>query len=412
MKRIGLLCGVLALALSTGYAQSSEGWTKYEVDKSGTAAVRTMAVDNSNRVYVVWQEGNGLSSLVQGTLVFDLLQKSVQTLAVDAKGDVWGCVDGSLWKRVQGNWQKIDNEKFGAVHAMAAGSNNVVWFALDPVESEAHLVGWDGDTWSGMQLPIGMDKVTALAVGKNNAVWVGTPSSGVFLIAEGKVQPIVDANFILPSLHVRDIQIAANGDVWVATDGGIGWYDGTKWKVFQSMNSNLPEDTVAALAIDQKNTVWTLTKPLAYYREGVWRTVPWSASMTGQYSAMVIDRNNTVWVAGHGGSVFSYRGTATDVTERVDSKKQSYTRAYPNPFTDRFSIVLDLPQANHVDVTIVDMLGNTLATLANGVLPAGQQTIHWDGTTNTGQQLYNGVYYCWVVAQEYTTCIPVQRIGL
>lgn len=410
MKRVGLLCGVLLLALAVGYAQSSEGWTKYEVDTSGTVTVRAMVVDSANRVYIVRQEGAGLPSILQGSVEVSLLESTVQAITVDAQGTMWGCIDGVLWKRTHDGWQKIDNEQFESAYRIAMTHDGSVWFAIDPAENDAHLVWWDGAIWNGAQLPIGMDKVTALAVGKDDAVWVGTPSNGLFLVDKGNVHEAVDANFMLPSLHIRDIQVAANGDVWVATEGGIGWYNGEKWKIFNSKNSDLPSGVVSALTIDQRGSVWALTKPLAYYRYGTWRTVPWSASMTEQYTAMVVDRDNSLWVAGHGGDVFMYRGIATDVEERSTDAEAAQIRTYPNPFADGFSVSLHLRRTAHVEIALVDIFGKQIAVLADKVLPAGRQTVQWNGNTVGGMSIGNGVYYCRIVTQEYSTLLPVQKM--
>lgn len=64
----------------------------------------------------------------------------------------------------------------------------------------------------------------------------------------------------------------------------------------------------------------------------------------------------------------------------------------PNPFrtSTRFMIELDFPQT--VSVTIHNILGQRIRTLATGSMPAGTQVITWDGTNDRGDPVPGGVY--------------------
>ena len=60
---------------------------------------------------------------------------------------------------------------------------------------------------------------------------------------------------------------------------------------------------------------------------------------------------------------------------------------YPNPFNPSTSINFDLPRAEHVRVTIFNILGQAVATVMDGPAPAGLHRLQWDASS-----LASGVY--------------------
>jgi uncharacterized delta-60 repeat protein len=67
--------------------------------------------------------------------------------------------------------------------------------------------------------------------------------------------------------------------------------------------------------------------------------------------------------------------------------------AAPNPLTSRTLVAFDLPRAAAVRLTIHDVAGRIVRTLAGGVLPAGRHQRVWDGTDERGQRVAPGAYY-------------------
>lgn len=60
---------------------------------------------------------------------------------------------------------------------------------------------------------------------------------------------------------------------------------------------------------------------------------------------------------------------------------------YPNPFNPTTNISFTLPKKSNVTLVIYDMLGREVATLVNGILSAGEQTVTFDASN-----LSNGMY--------------------
>jgi len=53
---------------------------------------------------------------------------------------------------------------------------------------------------------------------------------------------------------------------------------------------------------------------------------------------------------------------------------------YPNPFNPFTTAVFELPEAGPVRLTVHDVTGRTIATLADGTLPAGAHAVRFDGS--------------------------------
>lgn len=62
----------------------------------------------------------------------------------------------------------------------------------------------------------------------------------------------------------------------------------------------------------------------------------------------------------------------------------------PNPVTDKAYITFHLPKTSKITITVVDLLGNNLATLVNTTLPSGTHTVEYavKGTASAST-LYN-----------------------
>lgn len=65
---------------------------------------------------------------------------------------------------------------------------------------------------------------------------------------------------------------------------------------------------------------------------------------------------------------------------------------FPNPFNAETTIRFDLPQAESVELSIYNSVGQHIRTLVNGVRPAGNHQIVWDSRTDDGQLVATGTY--------------------
>jgi hypothetical protein len=68
-------------------------------------------------------------------------------------------------------------------------------------------------------------------------------------------------------------------------------------------------------------------------------------------------------------------------------------RAAPNPMREAATLHFGLPVAARVSLAIYDQQGRLVRTVLAGVLPAGEQSVQWDGRDGTGQLAPSGLYF-------------------
>ena len=76
-----------------------------------------------------------------------------------------------------------------------------------------------------------------------------------------------------------------------------------------------------------------------------------------------------------------------------EDKDQLLGQNYPNPFNPLTTIDYYLPEAARVRITILNVLGQTIATLVDKEITAGHHSVAWDGVDALGERVASGVYF-------------------
>jgi hypothetical protein len=104
-------------------------------------------------------------------------------------------------------------------------------------------------------------------------------------------------------------------------------------------------------------------------------------------------------------------GRPSEVSEKSYTLPINFSllQNYPNPFFARNKtatdgavtfINFDLPKAQMVDISVYNLLGEKVITLANGTMPAGKNQLTWNGMTKSGEYLPSGIYVYALVADQ------------
>ena len=67
---------------------------------------------------------------------------------------------------------------------------------------------------------------------------------------------------------------------------------------------------------------------------------------------------------------------------------------FPNPFNPATTISFSLPENTAVEISIYNLAGQSIKTLAASTLPAGIHQLSWDGTDEHGKAVASGIYVC------------------
>ena len=81
----------------------------------------------------------------------------------------------------------------------------------------------------------------------------------------------------------------------------------------------------------------------------------------------------------------------TPVSEGAPSATK-LASAYPNPFNPKTTIRFTLAQEQDVNLSIVDIQGRQITTLASGILTAGEHSIRWEGRNSASEPVASGTY--------------------
>ncbi len=75
---------------------------------------------------------------------------------------------------------------------------------------------------------------------------------------------------------------------------------------------------------------------------------------------------------------------------------------YPNPFNTATTIAFELPRVATVNLSIYNILGQNIATLADSEYPAGANTLAWDGNLPNGTEAPSGIYFYRILADDFS----------
>jgi hypothetical protein len=80
-------------------------------------------------------------------------------------------------------------------------------------------------------------------------------------------------------------------------------------------------------------------------------------------------------------------------------------KAWPNPFSDRLTLSFTLLRSEQARVMLYNASGQRVATLAEGVLPAGEHQVSWKA-----REASSGVYFCVLRTPEAVRVIRLTRV--
>ncbi len=93
---------------------------------------------------------------------------------------------------------------------------------------------------------------------------------------------------------------------------------------------------------------------------------------------------------------------ADDVTSGTLPYAYQLAQNYPNPFNPTTTIEFSLPKSSRVRLTVFNMLGQQVRTLADEYLTAGPHAVNWDGADAGGNRVASGIYYYRLETDDYS----------
>jgi hypothetical protein len=211
---------------------------------------------------------------------------------------------------------------------------------------------------------------------------------------------VVFSNYSIVSLFVT----TNGGTSWTPISGnleqnpdGSGNGPSCRWATILPKSSSIQVYVATSTGVystsnlNGSSTVWAL--------EG-------SSTIGNVVSTMVISRpvDGMVVVATHANGVFGAQAV-TDVQTAAAPLPRTFSLSqnYPNPFNPSTSIQYVVPRSGSVKLTVFDITGRQIATLAEGAKAAGTYTAEWNGKTTDGMQAASGIYFYRLDAVGFST---------
>ncbi len=288
-----------------------------------------------------------------------------------------GAVRKEPWEYV---WKSLQRGAYTIQAQLKDENNNVVWsepvfFRAGPVSRGEKIINgsFECDTkmtnWT-LQLNEG-------AVAKATVVEEAYFDDANYLMIEitngGSAAWHIQLNQGCPvdSGHVYEISFFADADVKKTID--IGMQEGQEPWAAQLWQS---------VEIDGAN----LYGPIEFE---AYRTDP-----TNFFRVNVGGNTTTIYLDGFSiidRSATGVKSKRLDAYGRVVSEFE-LGAAYPNPFNLSVAVPYSLTREAAVRLAIYNLKGEPVKTLVDGVQPAGQHVVYWDGTDETNNVVAGGVY--------------------
>jgi hypothetical protein len=103
------------------------------------------------------------------------------------------------------------------------------------------------------------------------------------------------------------------------------------------------------------------------------------------------------WAWGAWGEVVAVE---EQVPERMPGTYGLYQN-YPNPFNPETHIRYRLAQAQHLTLTIYNVMGQEVCRLVNQEQAAGEHVVTWNGLDDVGRPVSSGIYFYQLVCGEF-----------
>ena len=223
----------------------------------------------------------------------EFTHNQIQSLAEGALGAVWiATSEPGLYRLAQGvvkafgAAEGLPNQSIRRLFKDRAGT---LWAA----PTEGPLLRFDGTRFQTVPSDAAKLRIRALAEDPEGAIWVGTASSGIWRLREGRL--VIAA---LTAAEITTLGIGADGDVWVGTRSqGLltlaeGRLEAPRWA------RGLPTKAISSLLLDREGSLWIGLEQAGLFRrtpDGRLEAAPGHSQSRWTPLALLEDSSGALW---------------------------------------------------------------------------------------------------------------------
>jgi len=196
-------------------------------------------------------------------------------------------------------------------------------------------------------------------------------------------------NFYVMNIDASVVKIAPDGTASpFTTAAGVGYLHCTGDRLFHTA---LSLNQVFEISLADGSVSWVAGSGVAGFAGGAADV----AEMHSPNGITSTPAGHTLYVSsGFGNGLFRIDlDSAVSAPLAADAGELQLRAPVPNPFRDQTVLAFDVPAPADVDVTVYDVAGRTVRRLLDRPREPGRFFITWDGTTDAGDSVANGVYF-------------------
>jgi signal transduction histidine kinase/ligand-binding sensor domain-containing protein len=318
---LGARDGSLWIGTRTGFGRLKDGRFQWYSNPAQHIGVYDILEDHEGTIWVTrysLPQGEGPLCRVEG----DRLHCFGETdgipvryglgLVEDKSGDLWfGSTVLCRWRRGSVNTYLTEIQKYSGtgdgIVDVAAGLSGEIWAAVDRAGPELGIRHFSAGKWGAYVIP-GLDgtKVRShtLFIDRNQSLWIGTEHEGIYRVRDGMAEHYGPADG-LSGDAVEQFYEDHEGDIWVATDGGLDMFRDTSIVTY-SMREGLSTAWPFSILALRDDSVWIGTDGAVDILKGVKHSSLTGNELSGfPVESLFQDSQGVIWL-GVGGKLMAY----------------------------------------------------------------------------------------------------------
>lgn len=270
----------------------------------------------------------------------------------------------------------------------SSGCTYLMWLENSVLPSRLRVKWFNSDrttggqfSWSGSHVGVGMKELDASVTSSGNIValfTVGDTERQLFFSVRARdgsvVRPVTAITNDLSVQPTHPVLAVSNNDH--LTFAWEDWRNGRQ-NVFYRVFDNLYVPMEPSQPVSNIVTDFMASPAVSALNGRAWITwVDPRENGPNVYAAAVLYQPLSI----------------DDPTDRSRPNDYQLGQNYPNPFNPSTEISFTLKSAAEVTLTVYNLMGQQVSTLADGHYPAGAHTVSWNSTDQFGSSVASGVY--------------------
>jgi ligand-binding sensor domain-containing protein len=293
-----------------------------------------------------------------------LVSNSIRAIAIDENGDKWIGYSNKFLNFGIGKFNDTVCTNFNQVKdvfSIVCDSQGNIWIGTSPnYDSIPFPMGevgpvvtkYDGKKWTTIFKH--SDAAYTIAFDSKNNKWVGS-DGWPWMFEEEKFTNVSNLNIVT----VHAISVDLYGNIWFGSSSDkVLKFDGVN-STYYSTKDGLVNGNVTSIACDKLGNIWVgTTGGVSKYDGKMWESYTTKDGLPGNVvNSIVIDLNDNIWIGTISGLSLLKSSSTSIVNANIISS--SSISLYPIPVKDKLNMFFS-SQTTQADVTILDIIGKQI----------------------------------------------------